>query len=114
MNEFDGEMAELHRLQVDYGRDWRIWRSAPTPSGRSGWYATRRRRAESDPLRGLWPTLGAEDAEDLRQQLAGQSLPAGTPDPASASSHTDTPIPHGLLRYGVPGYGSYMLPEAFE
>ncbi len=110
MTAFDGELAELHRLQVDYGREWRIWRSTPSPSGRSGWYATRRRHSDPDVGRGLWPTLGGDTAAELREVLVAQARAAETPQPSPPA----VPLPYELMRWGIPGHGSYMMPEAFE
>ncbi len=94
MNVPDDELLALHQLGVDYGQDWRIWRSAPTPAGRSGWYATRRRHSAPDTDRGLWPTLAADTAEDLRRELEAQARAAEAPAPSPA----DTTIPGELLR----------------
>lgn len=77
----DDELLALHRLSVDYGRDWHIWRSAPTPSGRTAWYASRRRLWERDTARGLWPTVAAETLEDLRRELEAQARAAESPAP---------------------------------
>jgi len=77
---FDGELAALHRLQVDYGREWRIWRSTPDPGGRSGWYATRRRHSAIDVGRGLWPTLGRTPPRNCARSRPPRS---GRPRPAS-------------------------------
>ncbi|MEV5412226.1 hypothetical protein AB0K60_25755 [Thermopolyspora sp. NPDC052614] len=79
MSVADNELLALHQLGVDYGRDWHIWRSAPTPAGNSGWYATRRRHSARDTDRGLWPTLAADTADDLRRELEAQARAAAIP-----------------------------------
>ncbi|MEV5412052.1 hypothetical protein AB0K60_24840 [Thermopolyspora sp. NPDC052614] len=112
MNAYDGELAELHRLQVDYGREWRIWRSTPSPRGRSGWYAIRRRYSNPDVGRGLWHTLGADTAEELREQLEAQVRAAEAAGAPGVSPSID-PLPYDLMRWGIPGQGTSTMPEAF-
>lgn len=107
MSTFDGELAALHRLQVEYGREWRIWRSTPSPSGRSGWYASRRRRSAPDLGRDLWATLGADTAEELREELEAQVRAAEAPG-TSASADS---LPYELRRWSIASDGCVMSVE---
>jgi len=106
MSTFDGELAALHRLQVGYGREWRIWRSTPDPDGRNGWYATRRWRSASAVGRGLWPMLGADTVAELREEPAAQARAAESAEPSA------DPVPYGLRRWGMSSDGSPVAPGA--
>ena len=62
----------LADLAADF-RGWHIWRGRDGRGSHRGWYATRQRRLRAAELdAGLAATLGADDAETLRGQLAQQ------------------------------------------